>query len=118
MFESDRAVALGEKARDIVDLMSALDQQDVGREALQSLPGPLLRPIRPGGVRAPFDDTGSVARCNQPYGLPGLGEVVTGLGEVSASGVPAKGLTIEAQAGAQVVSPTRVRIAYASDYRG
>lgn len=118
MFESDRAVALGEKARDIVDLMSALDQQAGVREALQSLPGPLLRPIRPGGVQAPSDDPRAVAPRNPPYRLPVLGEVVTGLGEVSASGVRAKGLTIETQAGAQVVSPTRGRIAYASDYRG
>lgn len=118
MFESDRAVALGEKARDIVDLMSALDQQAGVREALQNLPGPLLRPIRPGGIQAPPDDPRAAAPRNPPYRLPVLGDVVTGLGEVSASGVRAKGLTIETQAGAQVVAPTRGRIAYASDYRG
>lgn len=118
MFESDRAIALGEKARDIVDLMSALDAQAGIREALQSLPGPLLRPVRPGGVQAPPDDPRIAQPRNPPYRLPVLGEVVTGLGEVSASGVRAKGLTLETQAGAQVVAPTRGRIAYASDYRG
>jgi septal ring factor EnvC (AmiA/AmiB activator) len=118
MFESDRSIALGEKARDIVDLMAALDVQADIRERLESLPGPLLRPMRPGGVQAPPDDARAATPRNPPYRLPVLGEVVTGLGEVSASGVRAKGLTLETRPGAQVVAPTRGRIAYASDYRG
>ncbi|MGV3480786.1 MAG: murein hydrolase activator EnvC family protein [Sphingobium sp.] len=118
MFESDRAIALGERARDIVDLMSALDEQAGVREALQSLPGPLLRPVRPGGMQAPPDDPRLTQPRNPPYRLPVFGEVVTGLGEVSASGVRAKGLTLETRPGAQVVAPTRGRIAYAADYRG
>jgi murein hydrolase activator len=118
LFESDRAIALGEKARDIVDLMSVLDDQAETREALESLPGPLLRPVRVLGVQAPPDDRAPPPSRNPPYRLPVLGEVVTGLGEVSSSGVRAKGLTLETTSGAQVIAPTRGRIAYAADFKG
>ena len=43
MFESDRAIGLGEKARDIVDLMAELEVQAGLREELASLPGPMMR---------------------------------------------------------------------------
>lgn len=118
MFESDRAIALGERARDIVDLMAVLDVQADLRDRLASLPGPMLRPGQPHTAAAPRDDGARAVQRNPPYRLPVLGEVVTGLGEVSDSGVRAKGLTIETQGGAQVVAPTRGRIAFAADYRG
>src|SRR3546814_16004786 len=47
-----------------------------------------------------------------------VGKVVTGLGELSESGVRARGLTILAQPLAQVVAPTRGRVAFAGEYRG
>ncbi|WP_201292525.1 hypothetical protein, partial [Escherichia coli] len=50
LFESDRAIALGETARDIVDLMDTIGNQAATRESLESLPGPLPRPPRPGEV--------------------------------------------------------------------
>ena len=117
MFESDRAIALGEKARDIVDLMAELDVQSGVRDRLEALPGPLPRPARPGAAPPP-DDRMVAARRNPPYRLPVVGEVVTGLGEISESGARAKGLTIETQPDAQVVAPTSGRIAFAADYRG
>src|SRR3546814_19148858 len=50
--------------------------------------------------------------------LPVVGKVVTGLGELSESGVRARGLTILAPPLAQVVAPTRGRVAFAGEYRG
>ena len=50
--EADRAIAMGEKARDIVDLMSVINEGAEVNERLASLSGPLLRPERPGDVRA------------------------------------------------------------------
>src|SRR3546814_7652711 len=46
--EADRAIALGEKARDIVDLMDQLRVSGNVREELAQIPGPVLRPPRPG----------------------------------------------------------------------
>ena len=40
MFEQDRAISLGEQARDIVDLMRNLDLQSEQRDRLAELPGP------------------------------------------------------------------------------
>lgn len=118
MFEADRAIALGEKARDIAELMAELDTQAATREALASLPGPLVRPQAPGSVAPPPAARRAAARRNPPYRLPVIGDVVTGLGEVSASGARAKGLTLATAPGAQVVAPTRGRIAFAAPYRG
>lgn len=117
MFESDRATALGEEARDIVDLMGALGAQSQVRESLATLTGPVLRPDRPDGTGAPTD-TPPLPRRAAAYRLPVIGQVVTGLGEVSAAGVRSRGLTIAASSGAQVVVPTTGRIAFAGPFRG
>src|SRR3546814_4078658 len=107
--EADRSIALGEKARDIVDLMDQLRVSGNVREALAQLPGPVLRPPRPGQA-APPDAEAVEAHSGPPaYRLPVVGKVVTGLGELSESGVRARGLTILAQPLAQVVAPTRGR---------
>ena len=118
MFESERAIGLGEKARDIVDLMAVIEDQAGLREQLASLPGPLMRPAQPGAVPVPLG--GGVARAGGggPYRLPVVGDVVTGMGEVAQSGARAKGLTFAVQPGAQVVAPNRGRIAFAAPYRG
>lgn len=46
--EQDRAIALGERARDIVELIDELGEAAATRAALEALPGPVLRPARPG----------------------------------------------------------------------
>lgn len=116
--EADRAVALGEKARDIVDLMDQLRVSGDVREQLAQLPGPLLRPARPGTVALPQAEAQLPRNAPPAYRMPVMGEVVTGMGELSESGVRARGLTIAAQPLAQVVAPTRGRIAFAGEYRG
>jgi septal ring factor EnvC (AmiA/AmiB activator) len=117
LFESDRAIALGEHARDIVDLMDQLGNQAATREELESLPGPLPRPPRPGEVASPVD-TISWSHNAPPYRLPVVGRVVTGLGELSDTGVRSRGLTIASAREAQVVAPAAGRIAYAGPFRG
>jgi septal ring factor EnvC (AmiA/AmiB activator) len=117
LFESDRAIALGERARDIVDLMDQLADQAAIREALQSLPGPLPRPPRPGEIASPVE-TLSWSGGTPPYRLPVAGRVVTGLGELSDAGVRARGLTIASAAEAMVIAPAAGRIAYAGPFRG
>lgn len=118
-FESERAIALGEKARDIGVLMDELGSQAKRREALMTLPGPLPRPSQPGKAAAPRAAR-TVARqaSGTGYRLPVIGEIVTGMGEISAAGVRARGLTIATRPGAQVIAPRGGRIVFAGPYRG
>ena len=118
MAEQDRAIALGEEARDIVDLMGRIDDNADRRASLAALPGPVMRPVRPGDSRALPADTQTAEAAQAPYRLPVVGQVVTGLGEISDTGVRARGLTIATRPSAQVVSPTGGRVAFAGPYRG
>ncbi|MEG3177237.1 peptidoglycan DD-metalloendopeptidase family protein [Sphingomonas sp. RB3P16] len=116
LFESDRAIALGEKARDIVDLMDSIGNQAATRASLEALPGPVPRPPRPGSVLPPVAQVGW-SHSAPPYRLPVQGKVVTGLGELSDTGVRSRGLTIVAVGGAQVVAPAAGRVAFAGPFR-
>lgn len=116
--ESERALALGEKARDIVDLMDTLQQASDLRDRLAQLSGPLPRPARPDQARAPAPERNRTDTGPPPYRLPVIGQLVTGMGEVNDSGVRSRGLTIATQGGAQAVAPTAGRIAFAGPYRG
>jgi len=118
MTEQDRAIAMGEQARDIGDLLGRIDDAASITARLASLPGPTLRPAQPGTPRAQPVDTAVVAARLPAYRLPVVGEVVTGLGEVSDTGVRARGLTIATRSGAQVVAPTSGRIVFAGPFRG
>jgi septal ring factor EnvC (AmiA/AmiB activator) len=113
MVESDRALALGEQARDIVDQMeTGAAAAETGAE-LAALPGPLPRPPQPGETVAAAPGP----RKGAPYRLPVAGQVITGLGELSATGVRARGVGIAAAANAQAVAPAAGRILYAASFR-
>ncbi len=117
MVEQDRAIAMGEEARDITDLMTRIDDAADVRARLAALPGPVMRPTQPGTapmIVAPPDQRQTIPA----YRLPVVGRVVTGLGEVSATGVRARGLTIATRSAAQIVAPTSGRIAFAGPFRG
>ena len=119
-FEQDRALALGEEARDILDLMDQIRESGEVREALAALDGPLLRPSQ--GA----DEIGALAgnsateerTVSDAYRLPVIGDIVTGLGEISDSGYRSRGLTIAVQPDAQIVAPAAGRVAYSGIYRG
>lgn len=116
--ESERALALGERARDIVDLMDRLEEAGSLRDRLAALSGPLLRPARPDRAAALPPERQASDGSPPPYRLPVIGQLVTGMGEVSDSGVRSRGLTLMTQPGAQAVAPTAGRIAFAGPYRG
>ena len=101
---SDRAVALGEAARDLVDRMDQAGDVAETRAALARLGEP------PGGATPP---PGEAA-----YRLPVSGRLVTGFGEVSADGVRARGLTFAVAADAGVVAPAAGRVLFARAFRG
>lgn len=120
--EAERAMAMGERARDIGELMEQLEAASDVRDRLTSLPGPLPRPARPGDVATPRparDQTEqSGGNATPPYRLPVVGSITTGMGELAESGVRARGITIATQPGAQLVAPADGRIAFAGRYRG
>lgn len=104
--ESDRALAFGERAREIDALQGTRAFQAALRARLGALPPPPLRPINPPGEAQ-----------HGRYGLPVAGRLVAGTGELSEAGVHARGLTFEAAPAASVVAPAAGRIVYARPFR-
>ncbi len=110
MSESDRALALGERARDLVDSLDEGDQAQATAAELSMLAGPLPRPLAP-GASMPTQWRGA-------YALPVRGRLVTGLDEISDVGVRSRGLTFAVAAGAAVVAPATGIVRYARPFRG
>lgn len=108
--ESDRALALGERARDLVDRMTEEGQGQATAADLAGLPGPEPRPLAP-GVTPPPALTGL-------YRLPVTGVLVTGFGEVSAEGVRSRGLTFAVAPAAMAIAPAGGVVRYARQFRG
>ena len=116
--EADRALALAEQTRDLTALMGQLEQDGSLRRQLAALPGPVVRPARPGDVLI-VEDAGPLAASTATFSwiLPVSGRVVTGFGATGPAG-PAQGLTFAPAGGAQIVAPAQGRIAFAGSYRG
>ncbi|KTF70480.1 murein hydrolase activator EnvC family protein [Sphingomonas sp. HT-1] len=106
--EEDRALALGEAARELAAYFQQSEGDAQVQARLQALPGPLPRPesaaVRHGGAA--------------PYRLPVAGRIVTGFGEISPAGVRARGLTVAAAPRAAVGAPSAGTIAYAAPFSG
>lgn len=116
--EEERALGLGERARDLDALVSDIEASGTLRQQLAALDGPVLRPPRPDQSQV-VENAPSLARTSRPaYRLPLMGAIVTGFGEVAATGVRSRGLTIAARPGAQLVAPADGRIGFARQYRG
>lgn len=117
--EAERATAMSERARDIDELMDRMEEAGAVRERLAALPGPALRPARPGEAPAQPDGRERAPSSLPPaYRLPAVGAIVTGMGELSDSGARARGVTFATQPGAQLVAPAGGRVAFAGRYRG
>ena len=108
--ESDRALALGERARDLVDSLDERGAAQATAADLAALAGPLPRPLAP-GARPPAPRPGV-------YRLPVRGRLVTGLDEISDAGVRSRGLTFAVVPGAAVVAPAAGVVRYARAFRG
>lgn len=107
--ESDRALALGERARDLVDGMTATTNAKATAASLVALAGPLPRPIAPGTSPPP--------PASSVYRTPVAGRLVTGFDEISESGVRSRGLTFATAPRARVVAPAAGKIRYARRFR-
>jgi septal ring factor EnvC (AmiA/AmiB activator) len=108
--EQERALGLGEEARDITDRMQALSDAGDVQARLARLPGP---DPRPDGA-----DDALPAHDGAPrYRLPVAGAVSSGFGEVSPSGVRARGLTIATDGAATVAAPAAATVVVAGAFR-
>jgi septal ring factor EnvC (AmiA/AmiB activator) len=107
--ESDRAVALGEQARDLIDRLGEEGEARATAAGLAALPGPLPRPLGPTAVlpRAPAG----------VYRLPVEGRLVTGFDELSPAGVRSRGLTFSVKPRAGVIAPAAGIVRYAGRFR-
>lgn len=117
--ESERALALAEKARDLGELVSEVDRQGKLRASLAALPGPVMRPARPQDAQV----IGAAQFTPLPEGLssymlPVTGRLVTGFGEDAPGQARSNGLVLAPRALAQAVSPAAGRVAFAGPYRG
>jgi septal ring factor EnvC (AmiA/AmiB activator) len=106
--ESDRAIALGERARDLIDQMAEDDRAQAVLGDLMALPDPLPRPGK-GQAQAM-----SVAPI---FRVPAMGRVVTGYGGVSSAGVRARGTTLATAPSTIVVAPAQGQVSHAAGFR-
>lgn len=110
--ESDRAIGLGEHARDLVDTMQVTTDSAATARALSALSGPLPRPGE--ASQPPLSWTAASA----PYRVPVTGQLITGFGEVSSdAGVTSRGLTWAVAGGADIVAPATGKIVFAGPFR-
>ena len=105
--ESDRALALGEEAREISRRAGTREAQERLGARLAGLDGPMPRPR----------SEGRPASGRPAYVLPVEGRLLTGVGELSDAGVHARGLTFATDPGAEVVAPADGRIIHAARFR-
>lgn len=135
---SARLDAISNEARSLQALLKVLDAQADLRQRLEALPGPRLRPRRLGRVAAAApapaatrDLGGSVATGGETAlasapppsdlargRLPVAGRLVSRFGDAGEGGLAAKGVSIAARGGAQVVAPAGGRILFAGAFRG
>jgi septal ring factor EnvC (AmiA/AmiB activator) len=109
MGEADRALALGEQARDLVDRMTEEGSAATTAIDLAAIDGPRPRPVAAGSV-VPDAPRGV-------YRLAVRGRLVTGFDEVSVSGVRSRGLTFAVAPAAPVVAPAAGVVRYAGRFR-
>ncbi|GGB25145.1 hypothetical protein GCM10011380_13410 [Sphingomonas metalli] len=107
--ESDRALALGENARDLIEQMEEAGRGQAVVAILAQLPAPTPRAVGEVRMEAP---------PSQIYRLPVEGQLVTGFGEISDAGVRSRGLTFAVAPEAEVVAPADGTVRYAGHFRG
>lgn len=119
--EAERALALAEEARDLDGLVARLDAVGSLRAQLAALPGPLLRPPRPGSSEVVDRSPAPLSAADRPapvVQLPVAGRTIRGFGQAVDGGARTKGIALAPGSGAQVVAPGPGRVAFAGPFRG
>lgn len=107
--EGDRSIALSEEGRELAAGMPARAFEARLLKELASLPPPIPRPQ---WASYPPPKKGPSA-----YRLPLEGELVTGFGEISGSGIHSRGVIVRPASALPVIAPRSGRIAYAGGFR-
>ncbi len=117
--ESERALALAERARDLDDLSAGLGKSGRLRDELAALPGPVLRPARPEDAQVAAVTPSAAPAAGLPgYSLPAAGRLVAGFGETPPGLPRSRGIALAVRQGAQAVAPAAGRVVFAGPYRG
>ncbi len=117
--ESERALALAERTRDLDALAADLGKASSLRAELAALPGPVLRPPRPADARIAAVPPPSMPPGGLPtYMLPVSGRLIAGFGETQPGLPRSRGIALAARQGAQAVAPAPGRVVFAGPYRG
>ncbi|MFA7588088.1 MAG: peptidoglycan DD-metalloendopeptidase family protein [Novosphingobium sp.] len=123
--EAERALALGEQARDLSALVDDLRRAGTLREELAALPGPVLRPAgaqAAAAIAAPAPEPSGIASAPPAaapeFLLPVQGRIVAGFGSVTPGNPVSRGIVIASRPEAQAIAPGPGRIAFAGPYRG
>lgn len=120
--EAERALALGEQARDLDTLIGQLDEIGNLRQRLAALPGPIMRPPRPAESEVMNSPSApAVEGVDRPpgaYQLPVAGRTIAGFGAIRGGGTQSVGITLAPRASAQIIAPAGGRVAFAGPYRG
>ena len=120
--EAERALALGEQARDLDTLIGQLDEIGNLRQRLAALPGPIMRPPRPAESEVMNSPSApAVEGVDRPpgaYQLPVAGRTIADFGAIRGGGTQSVGITLAPRASAQIIAPAGGRVAFAGRYRG
>jgi septal ring factor EnvC (AmiA/AmiB activator) len=117
--ESERALALAEKARDLGALVQELGREGALRDERARRPGPSPRPARPEDSQVVATASAApAAAAPRSYILPVTGRLVAGF-EAAPNGQPrSQGIVLAPRGGAQVVAPAPGRVAFAGPFHG
>ncbi len=114
--EFERAIAAGERARDIVENIENIQQDDEALAALSVLDGPKLR--SDDAVNDSGND-GAIKRQNEnpAYILPTRAQIRSGFSELSVNGYRERGIRMMVPASSAIKAPASGTIKYAGVYR-
>lgn len=112
--EFERAIAAGERARDIVENIENIQQDDEALAALSVLDGPKLR-------SQGADSSDTIKRQNKnersAYILPTRAQIRSGFSELSVNGYRERGIRMMIPASSAIKAPASGTIEYAGIYR-
>ena len=107
--EFERAIAAGERARDIVENIDNIQENEEVLAALSVLNGPQLK------EGLPIIRTGQDAKL--AYILPKSAQIVSGFGEISKNGYRERGISLSVPPRSTIVAPASGTVNYAGKYR-
>lgn len=110
--EFERAIVAGERARDIVENIDNIQNNDEVLAALAVLDGPTIRDGSDDRDAAANDSSGDVS-----YILPASAQIISGFGELSENGYRERGVLMSLAPAATIQAPASGIVNYAGDYR-